>query len=247
VQQSRPGASVGRDCDACRARPRHGGAAACRVGDGRTGGRGTSVPVARGCIRCNGSGRLPGQARDVTGKAEPGAALQLSRYRRCNDDAATATSSAASSLHQIQAAVKSLVTAGRPTPRHAERTAGPTRCGAGSACSPGLPNDAPDAILPFCQSCENVCRSGCRSGRPTAAPGLRSSDRRTRRRLTLGAEPQPGVGRVRYDRRAPGCAVSCPGRPWYRWAGPPSRQPLAVIRTTRDRRSMSDASGSPAL
>jgi len=111
---------------------------------------GTSVPVARGCIRCNGSGRLPGQARDVTGKAEAGrgpcscgagrapltvaagdapAATGCSRMhrdtRRCNDDAATATSSAASSLHQIQAAREVPGHRSRPTPRHAERTAGP--------------------------------------------------------------------------------------------------------------------------
>jgi hypothetical protein len=87
---------------------------------------GTSVPVARGCIRCNGSGRLPGQARDVTGKAEAGRGPCSYRdTRRCNDDAATATSSAASSLHQIQAAREVPGHRSRPTPRHAERTAGP--------------------------------------------------------------------------------------------------------------------------
>ena len=89
---------------------------------------GTSVSGARGCMRCNESGWLPGQTRDVANDAEArrvprscGAgrapltgtaddapdATGCSRMHRDasrrNDDARRATESAASSLHQIQA------------------------------------------------------------------------------------------------------------------------------------------------
>src|SRR2546421_13130194 len=57
-------------CDACRPRPRHGGASACRVADGRAGGCGNVRLRGAGCIRCNESGWLPGQARDVGTDAE---------------------------------------------------------------------------------------------------------------------------------------------------------------------------------
>ncbi len=101
---------------------------------------GTSVSGARGCMRCNESGWLPGQARDVANDAEarrvpcscgagrapltgtagdePDATGCSGMHRdasRRNDDARRATASAASSLHQIQA--------DHEVPGHRSRTA----------------------------------------------------------------------------------------------------------------------------
>ena len=157
-------------CDAWRPRPRRVGPSACRVADGRAGGRADIGLRGQGCIRCNESGWLPGRARDVANDAEvrrvprscgagraplagPGDdapdATGCSRMHRgasrCNDDAGHATESAASSLHQIQA--------DREVPGHRSRAGGPAgrghrraaRCAAGSACSRELPNVASDA------------------------------------------------------------------------------------------------------
>ena len=116
------------DCDARQPRPRPSGASACGAADGRAGGCGNVRRRARGCMRCNESGWLPGQAPDVANDAEawrvprscgagrtpltwtnddaPGATgcprMQRDASRR-NHDARGATESAASSLHQIQA------------------------------------------------------------------------------------------------------------------------------------------------
>ena len=121
-------------------RPRHGGVSVCRVADGRAGGCGGRLSPGAGCMRCNESGWLPGQARDVANDAEarrvprscgagraaltgtaddaPDATGCTRMHRdasRRNDDARRATASAASSLHQIQAA--------REVPGHRSRTA----------------------------------------------------------------------------------------------------------------------------
>ena len=173
-------------CDACRPRPRHGGASACHVADGRAGRlRGRLSPGA-GCMRCNESGWLPGQARDVandaaarrvpcscgagraalTGTADDapdatGCTRMHHDASRRNDDACRATVSAASSLHQIQA--------DHEVPGHHSRTAlwqaggrrNAARCAAGSACSREVPNDASDATpRPFIRSAA-VWRRSC--------------------------------------------------------------------------------------
>jgi hypothetical protein len=115
-------------CDAWRPRPQRGGASGCGVADGRAGGCGNLRRRARRCMRCNESGWLPGQTRDVAEDAEawrvpsscgagrapltgtaddtPGATGCSRMHRdasRRNYDARRATESAASSLHQIQA------------------------------------------------------------------------------------------------------------------------------------------------
>ena len=114
------------DCDAWRPRPRHIGPSACRVADGRAGGRANIRLRGRGCIGCNESGWLPGRARDATDDAEvprvpcscgagrpslagsgddapdaTGCSRMHCDASRRNDDAGHATESAASSLHQI--------------------------------------------------------------------------------------------------------------------------------------------------
>ena len=115
-------------CDACRPRPRHGGASACGVTDGRAGGCGNVRLRGAGMHEVQRERLVAGQARDVANDAEArrvprscGAgrapltgtaddapdATGCSRMHRDasrrNDDARRATESAASSLHQIQA------------------------------------------------------------------------------------------------------------------------------------------------
>lgn len=120
-------------------------------------------------MRCNESGWLPGGTHGAGYDAGSGASLAVAvpagrrslglvmmypmhpAAPRCiggssrrNDDAGHATESAASSLHQIQAA--------REVPGHRSRAVGPAarghrraaRCDAGSACSRELPNVASD-------------------------------------------------------------------------------------------------------
>jgi len=137
-------------CDGWRPRPRRTGPSACRVADRRAGGRadiglrgrdashatraaGCQVgPVARPMMRevrrvprsC-GAGRAPvaepgDDAPDATGCSR----VHRDISRR-NDDAGHATESAASSLHQIQAACEIPGHRSRAAARQAEGTAGP--------------------------------------------------------------------------------------------------------------------------
>ena len=62
-------------CDAWRPRPRRVGPAACRVADGRAGGRAHIRRRGRGCMRCNESGWLPGGTPGAASDAEVGASL----------------------------------------------------------------------------------------------------------------------------------------------------------------------------
>ena len=171
-------------CDAWRPRPRRTGPSACRVADGRAGGRADIGLRGAGCITCNQSGWLPGRARGATNDAEvrrvprsrgagraavaePGDdapdATGCSRVHRgasrCNDDAGHATESAASSLHQIQADCEvpgHRSRAARPAGRGHRRAA---RCAAGSACSRELRNVASDATPRPSTFDPNACRS----------------------------------------------------------------------------------------
>ena len=145
--QERPPAG---DCDACR--HVRGMAARRRAAwpTGELAAARTSVSGARGCIRCNESGWLPGQARDVTNDAEarrvpcscgagrappagsgddaPGATGCSRMHRdasRRNDDAGHAAESAASSLHRIHAGREVPGHCSRAAARKADGTAGP--------------------------------------------------------------------------------------------------------------------------
>ena len=131
---------------------------------------------ARGCMRCNESGWLPGQARDAADDAEarrvPSRAAGVGRVAltgtvddapeatgctrmhrdasRRNDDACRATASAASSLHQIQADHEVPGHHSRTALRQAEGRRNAARCAAGSACSREVANVASDATPRLC-------------------------------------------------------------------------------------------------
>ena len=158
------------DCDAWRPRPRHVGPSACRVADGRAGGRPSIRLRGRGCTGCNESGWLPGRARGVTDDAEVQRVPRSCGAGRAplagsGDDAPDATG--CSRMHRdgsrrmmMQATqrnllhhrcirsrrtVKSQVTA-------ATRRPGSPRAPQGHMlrrrqCSRNLPNDAADATL----------------------------------------------------------------------------------------------------
>jgi hypothetical protein len=139
-------------------------------------------------MRCNESGWLPGQTRDV---ANDSAARRVRRgcgagraaltrtagdapdatgctrlhrdASRRNDDARRATASASSSLHQIQVDHEVPGHHSRTALRQAEGRRNAARCAAGSACSREVPNVASDATPRPCNTDVSVCRTPCGS------------------------------------------------------------------------------------
>ena len=173
-------------CDAWRPRPRRVGPAACRVGDGRAGGRANICLGARGCMRCNESGWLPGGTRGrlvvrrsgaslaaavPAGRRSLGQAMMHPMQRAapgCNGVPAGATMMHAAQRHQPH---HRCIGSRRDheVPGHRSRTAlrqaegrrNAARCAAGSACSREVPNVASDATPRPFSRVASECLSEC--------------------------------------------------------------------------------------